>query len=91
MKKFGAASFGEKFLPARESVQRPARVHLIGAVAHADDARFAAGTCAGVRGAVGINEQHGGAGFSQAIGGPGAEDACADDGDVVRAQIPSGH
>ena len=57
LEKFGAAGFGEKLLPERESAEGPARVDFVGAVAHADDARFAAGACAGVGGAVGVEKR----------------------------------
>ena len=83
MEKLGAAGFGEKFLPERERAEGPARVNFVGTVAHADDAGFAAGAGAGVGGAVGVEKDYGGAGFSEAIGDPGTEDAGADYCDVV--------
>jgi len=91
LEKLGAAGFGKKFLPERERAEGPARVNFVGAVAHADDAGFAAGTGAGVGGAVGVEKDYGGAGFSEAVGDPGAEDACADDGDVVGRGFSGGH
>src|SRR4029077_1329008 len=56
-KKSGLAGFVEKLLPERKRAHGPARVDFVGAIAHADDAGFAAGTCAGVRGAVGVEER----------------------------------
>ncbi|HLW75802.1 MAG TPA: hypothetical protein VKS01_02435 [Bryobacteraceae bacterium] len=91
LEKLGAAGFGEKFLPERESAEGPARVNFVGTVAHANDAGFAAGTGAGVGGAVGVDKKDRGAGFSEAVGDPGTEDAGADDGDVVGRGFSGGH
>ena len=91
LEELGVASFGEKFLPEGERAEGPARVNFVGAVAHADDARFASGTGAGVGGAVGVEKDYGGAGFSEAIGDPGTEDAGADYCDVVGVGFPNGH
>ena len=84
LKQFGAAGFGEDFLPEGQGAQRPAGVDVVGAIAHADDARFAAGAGAGVGGAVGVEAAATWApDFAQEVGGPRAEDAGADYGDVV--------
>ena len=64
------------------SAPRPAGVDFVRTVAHADDARFAAGAGARIRGAVGVEQNDGRAGFCRDLGGPRAENSSADDGHV---------
>jgi hypothetical protein len=77
------AACRRKFFPLDERTLRPARVDLVGRVAHADDARFAAGAGARVGRAVGIEHQDFQFAFRKVPGRPRAENARADHNHIV--------
>src|SRR5215471_4783275 len=78
MKKLRAPDACEELLPDRQRTMRPARVDLIGAVTHPDDARFVAGTRATVRRAVSVNQSDAQPRALQVIRRPRPEDPGAD-------------
>src|SRR5262249_21275362 len=81
-----------QFLPAGQGARRPARVELVGAVAHADDARLPARTGAAVAGTIRIQQCDAGATAAKMVGGPGTKNAGANYGEIVsfihRLQFP---
>src|SRR5262249_2508135 len=70
---------GEKLFPLFERAQREARINFIRSVAHANDARFAAGAGTGIGGPIGIEQNHALLTLNQMPCGPRAERSSADD------------
>src|ERR1700693_5429352 len=64
-------------------MHRPARVDLLVAIPHADDASLAAGAGAGIAGAVGVQKRDATPRFPKTVGDPCPEHAGSDDGHVV--------
>src|SRR5437763_7696338 len=73
----------KSFPPESQGPLRRARVYLIGAIAHPNDARLVAGTRTAVAGAVSVDQDYSFSRPSQLIRCPGAKDSGADNRHVV--------
>src|SRR5713226_4108690 len=73
----------EEFFPQRQCAHGPARVEFVGAVAHADDARFTRGTGAGISRAIGVQQDNSLPCLRQMPCRPRAENSRANNGYVV--------
>src|SRR6185312_3499340 len=78
-----AMRLGEKVGPEPEGTLRHPGVHFVGTVSATNDARFAAGTGAAAGRSVFVDKSNFVSGALKVVGGPSAEDACADHGVLV--------